>query len=106
MALLKFYYILPTPLKLAKDNCSLVILIKPQFEVAKNEVGTGGIVRDPALHQRICEEIQEWLELNYNFNIHGVIASSILGAKGNKEFLIYCQRQPNITKYQLVTEKY
>ncbi|MCC8417505.1 MAG: TlyA family RNA methyltransferase [Rickettsia endosymbiont of Bryobia graminum] len=83
--------ILPTPLNLAKDSCQLICLIKPQFEVAKNEVGPGGIVKDPVLHQRVCDEIQQWLEL-YKFNILGIIASPILGTKGNKEFLIYGKR--------------
>lgn len=83
--------ILPTPLNLGKNNCQLICLIKPQFEVAKNEVGAGGIIKDPLLHQRVCDEIQKWLEL-YKFNVLGIIASPILGTKGNKEFLIYGKR--------------
>ncbi|MFU7503444.1 MAG: SAM-dependent methyltransferase, partial [Candidatus Tisiphia sp.] len=87
--------ILPTSFDLAKDNCSLVALIKPQFEVARDEVGSGGIVRSQLLHQRVCDHIQQWLESNHNFNIHGIIPSPILGAKGNQEFLIYGQRIVN-----------
>ncbi len=83
--------VLPTPLSLAKPDCLLIALIKPQFEVAKKEVGKGGIVREEILHQRVCTEVQQWLELNY-FNIIGIIASPILGTKGNKEFLIAGRR--------------
>ncbi|WP_341751006.1 TlyA family RNA methyltransferase [Candidatus Tisiphia endosymbiont of Sialis lutaria] len=88
--------ILSTAFGLAKDNCRLVALIKPQFEVSKNEVGDGGIVRSQLLHQRVCDKIQQWLESNYNFNIFGVIPSPILGAKGNQEFLIYGQRRKKL----------
>jgi 23S rRNA (cytidine1920-2'-O)/16S rRNA (cytidine1409-2'-O)-methyltransferase len=88
--------VLTTPIKLAKEKCSLIALIKPQFEVAKEEVGVGGIIRDPILHQRVCDEVQQWLESNHNFKIIGIIPSPILGAKGNKEFLIYGQRKSKI----------
>ncbi|XVN43124.1 MAG: TlyA family RNA methyltransferase [Candidatus Rickettsia vulgarisii] len=83
--------ILPTPLSIAKDDCQLVCLIKPQFEVTKNEVGPGGIIKDPILHQKVCDKIQQWLG-SQKFNILGIIASPILGTKGNKEFLIYGKR--------------
>ncbi len=85
--------ILPTPIALAKDNCKLIALIKPQFEVAKDEVGAKGIVRDELLHTKICHNIRIWLE-SYNFNISGIIPSPILGTKGNQEFLIYGQKLP------------
>ncbi|WP_417904905.1 TlyA family RNA methyltransferase [Candidatus Tisiphia endosymbiont of Micropterix aruncella] len=88
--------ILPTSFALAKDNCNLVALIKPQFEVARDEVGSGGIVRSQLLHQRVCNHIQQWLESNHNFNIYGIIPSPILGAKGNQEFLIYGQRNKKL----------
>lgn len=84
--------VLSTPLTLAQTNCILVALIKPQFEVAKEEVGQGGIVRSEELHQRVCAEVQAWLELRHHFKISGIIPSPILGAKGNKEFLIVGQR--------------
>jgi 23S rRNA (cytidine1920-2'-O)/16S rRNA (cytidine1409-2'-O)-methyltransferase len=84
--------VLSTPLTLAKENCTLIALIKPQFEVAKEEVRNKGIIRDEILHQRVCAEVQQWLELNHNFHIMGIIPSPILGAKGNKEFLIAGQK--------------
>jgi len=84
--------ILPTPMTLAKENCLLIALIKPQFEVEKHEVGPRGIITDPALHDKVCRQIHQWLEFNCSFKVQGVLPSPILGAKGNKEFLIYAQR--------------
>ncbi|KAJ6644861.1 16S/23S rRNA (cytidine-2'-O)-methyltransferase TlyA [Pseudolycoriella hygida] len=80
--------ILPASLKLGSEKCKLIALIKPQFEVTKEEVGNGGIVRDPLLHHRVCNHIKQWLE-DYNFYVYGIIPSPILGTKGNQEFLIY-----------------
>lgn len=84
--------VLEVPLALAARDCRLVALIKPQFEVAKSEVGKGGIVRDPALHSRVCEEIRSWLEGD-GWIIEGLIPSPITGTEGNVEFLINAVRQ-------------
>jgi len=65
----------------------LVILIKPQFEVGKGQVGKGGIVREPELHQAACRRVESAVAgLGY---ATAVIESPILGAEGNKEFLLY-----------------
>ncbi len=69
----------------------VVALIKPQFEVAKGEVGKGGIVRDPALHQRVCDEVTGWLEAS-GWRIEGLIESPITGTEGNVEFLVHAVR--------------
>ncbi len=66
---------------------TVVALIKPQFEVGKKQVGKGGIVTNPALHKMVTIEIQKAGE-KLNWNCLGVISSPILGAEGNKEFLI------------------
>ncbi|MEO1047872.1 MAG: TlyA family RNA methyltransferase [Pseudomonadota bacterium] len=83
--------VLDIPLKLAAPRCRLVALIKPQFEVEKHEVGKGGVVRDTALHQRVCDEVRQWLE-GLGWDIEGVIESPITGPKGNVEFLISAER--------------
>ena len=53
--------VLPAPLALTGPRRALVALIKPQFEVGKGRVGKGGVVRDPALHEEVCDEIAAWL---------------------------------------------
>jgi 23S rRNA (cytidine1920-2'-O)/16S rRNA (cytidine1409-2'-O)-methyltransferase len=83
--------VLERPLELAASDCRLVALIKPQFEVGREEVGTGGVVRDPALHARVCHEVREWLE-GAGWAIDGVVESPITGPEGNVEFLIVARR--------------
>lgn len=83
--------VLEAPLRLAAPKCTLVALIKPQFEVRREEVGKGGIVRDPALHARVCGEVREWLEAG-GWTIDGVAESPITGTEGNVEFLVAARR--------------
>ena len=79
--------VLEVPLALAARPTRLVALIKPQFEVGKGEVGKGGVVRDPALHARVCAEVRDWLEAE-GWAVDGIVASPITGPEGNVEFLI------------------
>jgi len=79
--------IIPPVLKILKPSGILIALIKPQFEVGKGEVGKGGIVRDENKHRNVINKITLFLE-KLNFKILGVIPSPILGADGNKEFLV------------------
>ncbi|MEZ5679799.1 MAG: TlyA family RNA methyltransferase [Erythrobacter sp.] len=83
--------VLERPLELAEKNCRLVALIKPQFEVGREEVGKKGVVSDPALHQRVCGEIRDWVEA-LGFDVQGIVESPITGPEGNVEFLISAQR--------------
>jgi len=83
--------VLERPLELAAPKCRLVALIKPQFEVAKGEVGKGGVVRDPVLHERVCGEVREWLQ-GLGWEIEGIVTSPITGPQGNVEFLISAVR--------------
>lgn len=83
--------VLERPLELAAPKCRLVALIKPQFEVAKGEVGKGGVVRDPALHERVCGEVREWLQ-GLGWDVEGIVTSPITGPQGNVEFLISAVR--------------
>ena len=83
--------VLEVPLRLAATPCQLVALIKPQFEVGKSEVGKGGVVRDPALHDRVCSEVRGWLE-GLGWQVQGIVPSPITGPEGNVEFLIAAQR--------------
>jgi 23S rRNA (cytidine1920-2'-O)/16S rRNA (cytidine1409-2'-O)-methyltransferase len=79
--------ILPAAVALLQPGGQMVILIKPQFEVGKGQVGKGGIVRDPELHRAACERVVKTVtELGFETNI---MESPILGAEGNKEFLLH-----------------
>lgn len=83
--------VLERPLELAARECRLVALIKPQFEVERHEVGKGGVVRDPSLHERVCGEVSVWLE-GLGWDIEGIARSPITGPQGNVEFLISARR--------------
>jgi len=79
--------ILPAITPLLRPDGQMVILIKPQFEVGKGQVGKGGIVRDPALHQAACERVERAVR-EFGFET-AIIESPITGAEGNREFLLY-----------------
>lgn len=83
--------VLEVPLALAAPQCTLVALIKPQFEVGREEVGKGGVVRDPDLHRRVCDEVRSWLETG-GWEVLGIVESPITGPKGNVEFLVAARR--------------
>jgi 23S rRNA (cytidine1920-2'-O)/16S rRNA (cytidine1409-2'-O)-methyltransferase len=83
--------VLEAPLKLVRPGAKLVALIKPQFEAGREEVGKGGVVRDPAVHQRVCEEVREWLS-SMGWAVVGMEPSPIKGPEGNVEFLIGAEK--------------
>jgi 23S rRNA (cytidine1920-2'-O)/16S rRNA (cytidine1409-2'-O)-methyltransferase len=79
--------ILPAMMRVLKANGAFVVLVKPQFEAGKGQVGKGGIVRDPALHEAACAKVRTCIEeLGFETQI---MESPITGAEGNKEFLLY-----------------
>ena len=80
--------VLPTPLSFTKPIATLAALIKPQFEVGKGRVGKGGVVRDPALHQEVCDSVAAWLAGLPGWRVEGITESPIRGPDGNIEFLI------------------
>lgn len=77
--------------KLLKPNGKLVVLIKPQFEAGRHDVGKGGIIRDPIVHQQVIDHVIEGIK-NHGFTLVGITESPILGGEGNKEFLAYFTR--------------
>ncbi len=77
--------------QLMKPDGQLVILIKPQFEAERHEIGRGGIIKDPEVHQKVIKKITDGIT-KYGFTCVGVIESPIKGATGNKEFLGYFKR--------------
>ena len=78
--------VMPALVPLLKDGGRLVVLVKPQFEVGKGEVGKGGVVRDPAQHARVVEEVNEAAR-SLGLRLCGVTESPITGTDGNREFL-------------------
>ena len=80
--------ILPAPMKLAAQDAKMIALIKPQFEVGKDQVGKKGVVRDPNLHQEVCDRISTWLDAFPDWRVDGIAKSPITGPEGNVEFLI------------------
>jgi 23S rRNA (cytidine1920-2'-O)/16S rRNA (cytidine1409-2'-O)-methyltransferase len=79
--------ILPAVVPILRPGSAMVILVKPQFEVGKGQVGKGGIVRSPELHRDACARV-ETAAKNHGF-VTRIMESPILGAEGNKEFLLY-----------------
>ncbi|GMU19012.1 MAG: TlyA family rRNA (cytidine-2'-O)-methyltransferase [Candidatus Babeliales bacterium] len=71
-----------------KPHGKLLVLIKPQFEARKEDVGRGGIIKDDKVHQQVIERVRTGIE-HYGFTCQGIIESPIEGATGNKEFLGY-----------------
>ncbi|WP_242126400.1 TlyA family RNA methyltransferase [Sphingobium sp. Sx8-8] len=80
--------VLDRPLSFARPGARLVALIKPQFEAGWEEVGKGGVVRDPAIHERVCEEARSWAT-SKGWRVEGITTSPITGPQGNVEFLLY-----------------
>ena len=83
--------VLEAPLRLAKAGAKLVALIKPQFEAGREEVGKGGVVRDPEVHERVCAEAKGWVE-GQGWTVLGVTPSPITGPEGNVEFLLGAEK--------------
>ena len=83
--------ILPPAVALLRPTGRIIALIKPQFEVGREEVGKGGVVRDPALHARVCDQVRDWLESS-GWQVEGIVESPIKGPEGNVEFLISAKR--------------
>jgi len=82
--------VLEAPLRFAKPGARALVLVKPQFEAGREEVGKGGVVRDPAVHARVCAEAAAWFE-SQSWAVQGTTPSPITGPEGNVEFLLAAQ---------------
>lgn len=82
--------VLPAMTSALQADGELVVLVKPQFEVGRDQVGKGGIVRDPELHRMACDRVRRAVE-SLGFQTQ-IVDSPILGAEGNKEFLLHGRR--------------
>jgi 23S rRNA (cytidine1920-2'-O)/16S rRNA (cytidine1409-2'-O)-methyltransferase len=84
--------VLPAPLALAAEEAELVALVKPQFEAGREQVGKGGVVRDPTVHHEVCARAAAWVAAQPGWTVVGVVESPVLGPQGNREFLLYARR--------------
>lgn len=82
--------VLEKPIGFARPGAHLVALIKPQFEARREEVGKNGVVRDPAVHERVCAEVRDWV-VAQGWTVAGLTPSPITGPQGNIEFLLYAR---------------
>ena len=85
--------VLAAALGLARPGAMLVALVKPQFEAGREEVGKGGVVRDAAVHQRVCDEAAAWVT-SKGWDVIGIEPSPITGPEGNVEFLLGAIKSP------------
>ncbi|HEY5459462.1 MAG TPA: TlyA family RNA methyltransferase [Sphingomicrobium sp.] len=85
--------VLGAALGLARPGANLVALIKPQFEAGRDEVGKGGVVRDEAVRQRVCDEAADWVRAK-GWSVLGIERSPITGPEGNVEFLLGAVKAP------------
>ena len=83
--------VLDAALDLARPGAALVALVKPQFEAGRGEVGKGGVVRDPAIHRRVCDAAAAWVA-SKGWTVMGIEPSPITGPEGNVEFLLGATR--------------
>jgi len=83
--------VLDRALDLARPGAKLVVLVKPQFEAGREEVGKGGVVRDEAIHRRVCDEAADWVR-SKGWSVIGVEKSPITGPEGNVEFLLGAEK--------------
>jgi len=79
--------VIPSVAELLKDRGCLLVLIKPQFEAERREVGKGGVVKQPVVHARVLGRFIAWMT-DHRFKLGGLVASPILGAAGNREFFV------------------
>ena len=79
--------IIPSVTQLLKGGSYLLVLIKPQFEARREEVGRGGVIRQPIVHARVLGRFIAWM-IGHSFRLGGLIASPIHGASGNREFFV------------------
>lgn len=86
--------VLEVPLGFAAAAARTVALIKPQFEAGRAEVGKSGVVRDAAVHARVCADAAAWFETK-GWNVAGIVPSPITGPEGNVEFLLAAARRTN-----------
>ena len=85
--------VLPAVLQVLRQGGQALVLIKPQFELSREEVGKGGIVREPELHAKACARIESFVRSRQELEWRGIVESAIQGTDGNREFLAWFGKQ-------------
>jgi 23S rRNA (cytidine1920-2'-O)/16S rRNA (cytidine1409-2'-O)-methyltransferase len=83
--------VLDAAIDLVRSGGRMIGLVKPQFEAGRDEVGKGGVVRDPAVHVRVCAEAAAWIA-GRGWTVEGIEESPITGPEGNREFLLAARK--------------
>lgn len=83
--------VLAVPLSFARKGARLIALVKPQFEAERHEIGKKGVVRDPAVHDRVCTAAADWIA-SLGWRVEPLMTSPITGPEGNVEFLLAATR--------------
>jgi len=83
--------VIPSVMPFLDSKGILIALIKPQFEAGRQRVGKGGVIRDPGIHEEVCQSIVKTCN-ELGLHVEGITPSPILGPKGNREFLLVCSR--------------
>jgi len=84
--------VIPAVLKLLKPDGWIVALVKPQFEAGRQQVGRGGVVKDPCVHRQVLQKIADWAR-SEGLAVLGLVESPLRGPAGNREFFIYLSRR-------------
>ncbi|HXH83880.1 MAG TPA: TlyA family RNA methyltransferase [Candidatus Tectomicrobia bacterium] len=92
VAFISLEKVLPAVFAVLAPRSEVVALVKPQFEVGREQVGKGGVVRDPALHRAVVQRLARYAVLR-GWHVLGVTASPLRGPKGNREFFLHASRQ-------------
>ena len=87
LAFISVEKVIPSVARLLKSDGYLIVLLKPQFEARRDEVGKGGVIKQPEVHARVLGRFIAWL-VSHGFRLGGLVASPILGASGNMEFFL------------------
>ncbi|KAM7271858.1 hypothetical protein ACFE04_031072 [Oxalis oulophora] len=103
LSFISILLVMPAVVNLMKEDSTLVTLVKPQFEARRSQVGKGGIVKDPLVHQEVLERIINGVE-KFGFHSKGCIESPIKGAEGNTEFLVHFSRTPAAESAEQLTD--
>ena len=87
---------LPPALACAAPGWRALVLVKPQFEAGRADVGKGGVVRAPEVHRRVLDEVKEQAS-SWGASVEGIVDSGLPGPKGNREFFLYLHAAPETT---------